>query len=154
RRPSLRRRARRAHRPSARGRLGVRPRLLLGPLRGSRRHPRRGEPRPREGPPGARRPARPGRRRAGDPLRGRGARRMTADGAAVQATITYIAPIVERPRYYQYDPPPGTPRRNTTPEPRVVSIRDARRAGSTLDADGFTLAPLTTTVADLYDTEA
>src|SRR5258705_11023663 len=79
---------------------------------------------------------------------------MTSDGASVQATITYIAPMAERPRYYQYDPPPGTPRRNTQPDPRIVAVHDARDTGATLDADGFTMAALATAVDDLYDTDA
>lgn len=71
----------------------------------------------------------------------------------VQATIDYIAPMAERPRYYQYDPPPGTPRRNTQPDRRTVDVRDARTIRTTLDADGFVLATLATAAGHLDDAD-
>lgn len=73
----------------------------------------------------------------------------------VHATIRYVAPMAERPFFYLYDPPPGTPARNTRGDRRVVAIRDARELvpAPTLDVEGFTLVAHRTAVDDLWDAE-
>ena len=73
----------------------------------------------------------------------------------VEATLNYLADMAERPAYYLYEPPPGTPWRNTKGDRRRVPIADARDLASapTLDAAGFALARLETAL-DLYDAGA
>jgi len=74
----------------------------------------------------------------------------------VEATINYLAPMAERPWYVLYDPPPGTPTRNTKGDRRTMAIDDARRLDPrpSLDREGFTLARHATAVGDLYDPDA
>ncbi len=76
--------------------------------------------------------------------------------AAVEATVNYIAPMPERPAFYLYEPPAGIPWRNTKGDKRRMPIADARALAPapTLDREGFALAPLVTTVADLWDADA
>ena len=70
----------------------------------------------------------------------------------VEATLNYIAPMDERPVVYFRRPPEGTPWFNTTGDPRLVKIEDARRCESPdLDREGFTCVEHHTAVADLYD---
>lgn len=71
----------------------------------------------------------------------------------VETTLSYLAPMAERPGYYLYEPPPGTPWRNTRGDRRRMSILDARHLDPppSLDREGFVLARLETTVMDLYD---
>ena len=42
--------------------------------------------------------------------------------------MNYLAEMTERPSYYIYPPPPGTPRRNTKGDRRRVAVHDAARA--------------------------
>jgi hypothetical protein len=74
----------------------------------------------------------------------------------VDATINYLADMPERPAFYLYEPPPGTPWRNTKGDRRRLPVHDARDlpAAPTLDEEGFALAHLETAVEDLYDTRA
>ncbi len=74
----------------------------------------------------------------------------------VKATLNYLAPMEEKPVYYQYPPPPGTSWRNTHGDRRTLPIHDARSLDPkpSLDAQGFELAPLRTALEDLYDAEA
>jgi len=74
----------------------------------------------------------------------------------IEATLNYLADMSERPAYYLYEPPPGTPWRNTKGDRRRVPIRDARdlAPAPTLDEEGFALGFLQTAVEDLYDTTA
>ena len=57
----------------------------------------------------------------------------------VEAELTYLSPMPERPRTYTFDPPPGVARSNTTPEPHRVRIHDLRPVAenATLDEQGF-----------------
>src|SRR5258705_6417423 len=73
----------------------------------------------------------------------------------VESTLNYLADMAERPAYYLYEPPPGTPWRNTKGDRRRVSIADARDLPSapTLDEEGFALARLEI-ARDLYDPRA
>ena len=44
----------------------------------------------------------------------------------VEAELNYLAPMTERPRYYAYEPEPGEPRSNLTPEPHQMHIHSLR----------------------------
>ena len=74
----------------------------------------------------------------------------------VEATISYLAAMPERPFFFLYDPPPGTPWRNTRGDRRPMPIRDGRQLDPppSLDREGFTLVRHVTAVEDLYDEEA
>jgi hypothetical protein len=74
----------------------------------------------------------------------------------VESTLNYLAPMAERPYYYLYEPPAGTPWRNTSGDRRRVAIEDAREISLrlSLDEQGFALAGQATAVDDLYDREA
>src|SRR6266849_2344455 len=44
----------------------------------------------------------------------------------VECTLSYLAEMAERPFFYLYDPPSGTPSRNTRGDRRRVAIHDGR----------------------------
>src|SRR5579862_4907729 len=71
----------------------------------------------------------------------------------IETTLNYLADMAERPAYYLYEPPRGTPWRNTKGDKRGVAVRDARSVAPppSLDREGFALAHLETTAADLFD---
>jgi hypothetical protein len=73
----------------------------------------------------------------------------------VEATVSYIADMAERPAFYLYEPPAGTPWRNTKGDRRRLPIDDARQLAPppTLDAEGFALVPFTTTCETFGDPE-
>jgi len=58
---------------------------------------------------------------------------------AVEAELSYLVPMAERPRNYAMEPPAGEPRSNTRHEPHKVAIRDARPVFGevSLDGNGF-----------------
>ena len=74
----------------------------------------------------------------------------------IESTLNYLAVLTEKPYFYLYDPPPGTPWRNTKGDRRRVAIRDARELAPppSLDEEGFSLASHETAVEDLYDAYA
>lgn len=74
----------------------------------------------------------------------------------VEATVSYIANMAERPAFYLYEPPPGTPWRNTKGDRRRLPIHDARELvpPPTLDVEGFALAPFTAACATFGDTSS
>jgi hypothetical protein len=74
----------------------------------------------------------------------------------VEATLSYLAPMPERPYFFQYEPPAGTPWRNTRGDGRTMTIRDARRLDPppSLDREGFALVRHATAVEDLWDERA
>jgi hypothetical protein len=74
----------------------------------------------------------------------------------VESTLNYLAPMAERPCYYFYEPPAGTPWRNTSGDRRMVAIEDGREISPrlSLDEEGFVLVRHVTAVDDLYDPEA
>ena len=45
---------------------------------------------------------------------------IIANLSSVQADMNYLAPMLERPRNYTYEPPPGVPRSNTQHEAHRV----------------------------------
>jgi hypothetical protein len=71
----------------------------------------------------------------------------------VDATLTYVAPMVERPRNYASEPPAGLPRSNTTPETHTVPIYDVRSIASevSLDREGFAVLEQESAVCDFWD---
>jgi len=74
----------------------------------------------------------------------------------IEATISYLGAMSERPFFLLYDPPPGTPWRNTKGDRHPVAIGDARRLDPppSLDEEGFALVRHGTAVADLWDEKA
>jgi len=71
----------------------------------------------------------------------------------VDAPLTYLAPMAERPHNYTYDPPPGVPRSNTIAETHVMSVFSARRIERdiSLDREGFALLHHESVVRDFSD---
>jgi hypothetical protein len=71
----------------------------------------------------------------------------------VEAALTYLTPMAEKPVAYNYDPPSGVPQRTGEYLPHVVAIRDARPiAGQlSLDQHGFVLRTHASAVTDFYD---
>lgn len=75
---------------------------------------------------------------------------------AIHATLNFLKPMEERPRSYQYDPPPGVPQRTGEADPHIVAIRDARplAARLSLDVEGFALLWAPSALRDFTDAEA
>jgi hypothetical protein len=73
----------------------------------------------------------------------------------VEATLNYLADGSERPVYYAYEPPAGTPRSTGKFVPQSVQIHNARsvRGELSLDRQGFTLVYQISAVRDFYDPE-
>ena len=71
----------------------------------------------------------------------------------VEAELNYLAPMVERPRYYAYEPDPGEPRSNLTPEPHQMQIHSLRPIADELglDVQGFALLEQRSAVRDFWD---
>jgi hypothetical protein len=69
----------------------------------------------------------------------------------VEATINYVAPMPERPYYFLYEPPAGTPWRNTKGDRRTMAIGDARtlEPKASLDREGFALVRFANAGPDL-----
>ena len=82
------------------------------------------------------------------------ARLRVLDG--VRATINYLERSGERPRAYQYDPPPGVPLRTGTYTPTPVLVRNGRahQGQLSLDREGFLLTRAPTAFANFTDSEA
>lgn len=74
----------------------------------------------------------------------------------VETTLNYLADMAEKPVYHLYEPPPGTPWRNTHGDRHRVPVHDARELSPapSLDIHGFMLAHLETAVENLYDAAA
>lgn len=73
----------------------------------------------------------------------------------VEAELTYLIPMAEKPFYYIDEPPPGVPRLNGAYETHRLPIRDARPISRnvSLDREGFALAVHHSAVRDFYDDE-
>ena len=71
----------------------------------------------------------------------------------VTADLNYLAPPLDRPRTYTFEPPSGEPKSNIVPAPHSVPIHDVRPIGDTvsLDREGFALVRQTSSVKDFYD---
>ncbi len=72
------------------------------------------------------------------------------------AEINYLEPNGERPRAYQYDPPPGIPVRSGKYAPVEVLVRDGRplERELTLDREGFSLTQAPTAFMAFDDNDA
>jgi hypothetical protein len=59
----------------------------------------------------------------------------------VEAPVSYITRTGRKPFSYEYDPPPGTPRRSASYRDHLVRIRNARglTPAPVLDQQGFAL---------------
>lgn len=77
------------------------------------------------------------------------------DSDDVQALINYLEPSSERPRAYQYDPPPGVPLRTGKYVQHPVIVRNGRALAGrlSLDREGFLLAHQPTAFARFYDSD-
>jgi hypothetical protein len=73
----------------------------------------------------------------------------------VVADMNYIAESSDKPVYYAYEPPAGTPRSTGKFVAHTVPIRDARQVANvlSLDIQGFRLINHETAVEDFYDQE-
>jgi hypothetical protein len=76
--------------------------------------------------------------------------------AAVTASLNFLRPMEGRPVSYQYDPPPGIPRRTGEHDAHAVTIHNARplAAELSLDVQGFALLDAPSRFADFHDDEA
>lgn len=79
--------------------------------------------------------------------------RSISDLPHVNAALSYLIPMPDRPRNYVCEPPAGVPRSNTEHENYVVPIYDARPIASniSLDREGFELLESDTAVRDFWD---
>jgi hypothetical protein len=71
----------------------------------------------------------------------------------VQTAMSYAVPTGKKPVSYNYDPPPGVPRRSGEFADHTVTVRDARPLIPvlSLDREGFQLVRHDTQVRDFYD---
>jgi hypothetical protein len=74
-------------------------------------------------------------------------------GIAVEAALNYIEESSEKPVYYAYEPPAGTPRSSGKFVAHTVPIRNAREVvrDLSLDRQGFQLTHQESAVRDFYD---
>lgn len=73
----------------------------------------------------------------------------------VEAELTYLGAMSEKPFNYTYGPPPGKPLTNHNYEPHRVRIHDLRMMTTppSLDREGFQIIEHPTACQDLYDDE-
>ena len=73
--------------------------------------------------------------------------------SCVTADLNYLAPGLDRPRTYTFEPPSGEPRSNIVPEPHSLPIHNIRPIGETvsLDREGFALVRQNSSVKDFHD---
>ena len=76
-------------------------------------------------------------------------------GIPIEASLNYLEPTSEKPVYYAYEPPAGTPRSTGKFVAHSVPIRNAREVvrDLSLDKQGFQLTHQETAVRDFYDQE-
>jgi hypothetical protein len=74
----------------------------------------------------------------------------------VEAALSYLEPMSEKPRSLEYEPPPGVARTTAVYRDHPVTIHDVRPVASTLslEGEGFQLLSAATSVRDFYDQEA
>jgi hypothetical protein len=72
---------------------------------------------------------------------------------SVTAELNYLAPALERPRTYTFEPPAGEPKSNIVAEPHRHPIHDLRPISDavSLDREGFALVRQQSAVKDFYD---
>jgi hypothetical protein len=73
----------------------------------------------------------------------------------VEANLSYLIPMAEKPVYYTYEPPAGVPRTNGTYQTHKLPIYNARSISEniSLDKEGFAFTEHHTSVRDFYDEE-
>jgi hypothetical protein len=73
----------------------------------------------------------------------------------VEANLTYLIPMAEKPVNYTYEPPAGIPRSNGTYQTYKLPIYNARSISENilLDREGFAFTRHRTSVRDFYDEE-
>ena len=73
--------------------------------------------------------------------------------AYVEADLSYLAPMTDRPRNYTFDPPPGVPRSNALQDMQRVRIQGLRgiEDSVSLDMQGFAVLRHASAVKDFYD---
>jgi len=73
----------------------------------------------------------------------------------IEAPLTFLEPMAEKPFSYNYEPPPGMPARNGRLIEHQVTVHDARPVNDalSLDREGFVLLHHKTAAADFYDEE-
>jgi hypothetical protein len=76
-------------------------------------------------------------------------------GGFVEALLNYTERPAEKPGFYTYEPPAGTPRTTGRLSAHAMPIRNAREVVDdlSLDKQGFTLTHHETSVRDFYDQE-
>src|SRR5208337_4307962 len=76
-------------------------------------------------------------------------------GIPIEASLNYIESTSEKPVYYAYEPPAGTPRLTGKFVAHTVPIRNAREVvrDLSLDKQGFQLTHQETAVRDFYDAQ-
>jgi hypothetical protein len=74
----------------------------------------------------------------------------------VEATLSYLEPMTEKPRSLEFEPPPGVPRTTAVYRNHTVPIRDVRPVAPavSLDHEGFQLVTAPSGVDDFYDRKA
>ena len=77
----------------------------------------------------------------------------TPDSETVEARVQYVIPTTTKPFSYEYEPPPGIPRRSAAFHDCRISIHDARQLAvrPSLDTQGFSLRSQPTRVSNFYD---
>jgi hypothetical protein len=75
---------------------------------------------------------------------------------SIEAALSYIEPMSDKPRSLEYEPPPGVARTTAVYRDHTVTIRDVRPVAQalSLDREGFQLVTAASNVSDLYDQEA
>jgi hypothetical protein len=74
----------------------------------------------------------------------------------VEAALSYIEPMSDKPHSLEYEPPPGVPRTTAVHREHTVTIRDVRPIASllSLEREGFQLVTAASSLSDFYDQEA
>lgn len=74
----------------------------------------------------------------------------------VAAPLNYLEPTSQKPRFLEFDPPPGVPRTTAVYREHTVEIRDVRPVASalSLEREGFRLLTAPTSVQDFGDEDA
>jgi hypothetical protein len=83
----------------------------------------------------------------------KGGNRGYDSSRVVTTTLNYLLKSNEKPVTYAFTPPPGTPPSTRRPDPRTVTIHDARPVADklSLDEQGFILTRHETRVKNFYD---
>ena len=80
-------------------------------------------------------------------------RAISQELPSVEANLSYLIPMAEKPVNYTYEPPAGIPRTNATYQTHKLSIYNARSISDniSLDREGFAFTGHNTNVRDFYD---